>query len=34
VVADLSNRLLTVMTRLINGKITLIHRRLWPALVH
>ena len=22
-----------VATRLINGKITLVHRRLWPALV-
>jgi hypothetical protein len=22
-----------VATRLINGKVTLIHRRLWPALV-
>ena len=23
-----------VRTRLVNGKVTLIHRRLWPALVH
>ena len=33
VLTDVTNSPDVVATRLINGKITLVHRRLWPALV-
>ena len=33
VLTDVTNSPDVIATRLINGKITLVHRRLWPALV-
>jgi hypothetical protein len=33
VLTDVTNSPDVITTRLINGKITLVHRRLWPALV-
>ena len=33
VLTEVTNSPDVIATRLINGKITLVHRRLWPALV-
>jgi hypothetical protein len=33
VLTDVTNSPDVIATRVINGKITLVHRRLWPALV-